>query len=288
MPPLNAMRAFEAAARLGSFAAAAAELCVTPGAIAQQIKVLETTVGVTLFDRHAQGVSLTDLGRNVLPDLQDAFDLLGKTARSLSQLAAPHVIKIAALPSIAQFWLSPRLPRLRRAVPGLEISVTTMQSPPNMMREPFDLSIFFEEEPLAPESIIVVRDEIFPVCAPEIAERLSKPAQLASETLLNDSTWIGDWNDWLSVAAPELSMETKGPIFSLFGLAIEDAKSGGGVLIGHAPLISQFLSSGELVAPFETKVPLAPHLCIGMASKPAAKSLLSKVAEYLSIDDNCA
>ena len=109
-PPLNALRAFEAAARRGSFSAAADELCVTPGAVAQQVKSLEAWAGARLFLRHAQGVELTALGLDVLPGFVAAFDRLGEAAQALRSQAAPDTIGIAALPSIAQLWLSPRLP----------------------------------------------------------------------------------------------------------------------------------------------------------------------------------
>jgi LysR family glycine cleavage system transcriptional activator len=118
-PPLNALRAFEAAARLNSFSRAADELCVTPGAVAQHIKALEEWTSAPLFDRHAQGVRLTPLGRAVAPDLGDAFDSLADAAHLLRRIAAPDEIRIAALPSVAQLWLSPRLPAIRRTSPDL-------------------------------------------------------------------------------------------------------------------------------------------------------------------------
>ncbi len=285
IPPLNALRAFEAAARLGNFSGAASELYVTPGAIAQQVKTLEAWIGVRLFDRHAQGVSLTDLGRTVLPEFTGAFDQLGEAVQSLSRQATPHVVRIAALPSIAQYWLSPRLPKIRRSVPGIEISVTAMQSAPNMKREPFDLSVFFEERTEDQRTLMICRDEIFPICAPDIAARLADPADLARETLLHDSTWTGDWEHWLSAVAPDLSLDTNGPVFSLYSLAIEEAKNGAGVLIGHAPLVSHILAAGKLVAPFRNAIQLDRHLSIGTAPRMVPDSALDRVIATLASGD---
>ena len=258
-PPLNALRAFEAAARLSSFSQAANELCVTPGAIAQQVKSLEDWAGAPLFDRHAQGVRLTPLGRAVAPGLGDTFDKLAETAHLLRRIAAPYEIRIATLPSIAQLWLSPRLPAIRRASPGLSISVTAMERPPNLMREPFDLAIFFETGPVArqseaTETQILAPDSLFPVCAPEIAARLVTPRNLNRETLLHDVTWRDDWAIWLAAERLSGIAATSGPAYSLYSLALEEAIHGAGVLIGHAPLVAPALASGALVAPFARRV----------------------------------
>ena len=291
-PPLNALRAFEAAARLSSFSQAADELCVTPGAIAQQVKTLEDWVGARLFDRHAQGVRLTPLGRAVRPSLGDAFDKLAETAHLLRRIAAPDEIRIATLPSIAQLWLSPRLPAIRHASPGLSISVTAMERPPNLMREPFDLAIFFDTNPIARQSAatetpILAPDSLFPVCAPEIAARLVTPRDLNSETLLHDVTWRDDWAVWL--AAEQLSgiAATAGPAYSLYSLALEEAIHGAGVLIGHAPLVAPALASGALVSPFARRVPCPAPLAAAFRSPTTEGSPLRDLARRL-IDQEMA
>jgi LysR family glycine cleavage system transcriptional activator len=254
-PPLNALRAFEAAARLNSFSRAADELCVTPGAVAQQVKALEEWAGAVLFDRRAQGVRLTPLGRAVAPSLGGAFDALADSAHLLRRIAAPDEIRIAALPSVAQLWLSPRLPAIRRADPGLSISVTALERPPNLMREPFDLAIFFYSgEAGGPETHILADDSLFPVCAPEIAARLTGAHDLSRETLLHDAMWRDDWAIWLAAEKLGAISTASGPAYSLYSLAVEEAIHGAGVLIGHAPLVAPALASGALVAPFTRRV----------------------------------
>jgi len=260
LPPLNALRAFESVARLGSFTGAADELCVTPAAISQQVKSLEAWLGLALFDRHARGVSLNDAGRTAASDLTKAFDLIAGSVSSLIRTAKPNTFRIATLPSIAHFWLSPRLNILRKSVPNLEVSVTTRQTPPNLKRDPFEFSLFLEEPPDEAVAFPIAHDEIFPVCAPEVAARLSTPTDLQSETLLYDETWFDDWRIWGANIGGGLELGTAGPVFSLFGLALEEAKNGAGVLIGHSFLVDDHLKRGELVAPFPDRVVLVDTL----------------------------
>ena len=276
-PPLNALRAFEAAARLNSFSRAAGELCVTPGAVAQHIKALEEWAGAPLFDRHAQGVRLTPLGRAVAPGLGDAFDKLADSAHLLRRIAAPDEIRIAALPSVAQLWLSPRLPAIRRTSPGLSVSVTAMERPPNLMREPFDLSIFFGTGPIdVANTLVLAEDNLFPVCAPEIAARLTKPRDLNNETLLHDAMWRDDWANWLAEEKLGGISTASGPAYSLYSLAVEEAIHGAGVLIGHAPLVAPALACGALIAPFTRRV---------AANRPLVATMREPVPEGSPLQD---
>lgn len=284
MPHLNALRAFEAAARLGSFATAAEELCVTPAAITQQIKSLEAWAGMALFERHAQGVALTDAARHALPTLTEAFDLLGASVHTLVRTARPRAIKIAALPSIAQFWLSPRLSAVRQIVPGLEISVTTREILPNLKREPFDLCLFLEEPSEAEGATCLARDEIFPVCAPDIAHRIRSRADLATETWLNDEDWIGDWEIWVAATGGGIPQTAPGPVFSLFGLALEEAINGAGVLIGHSLLIDKYLQNGTLIAPFPERVTLPQKLFLRVGLGAHEDPVIAQIVAYLTQD----
>ncbi|MEO3416961.1 LysR family transcriptional regulator [Roseovarius sp. CAU 1744] len=281
MPPLNALRAYEAAARLGSFSTAAEELCVTPAAVAQQIKALEAWAGMMLFDRHAQGVTLTDAARQSVPDLTRAFDLLGASVHKLVRKAKPRSVRIAALPGIAQFWLSPRLSSLRQIVDGLEVSVTTRQTPPNLMREPFDLCLFLESPSEAEGAICLAQDEIFPVCTPEISEKLRSRSDLATETWLSDQDWIDDWDTWISATGGGVRPSASRPVFSLFGLALEEARNGAGILIGHSILVEQHLERGELVAPFPERIATGRQLCLRCAAPEGGDPVIAKIIDTL-------
>ena len=261
-PHLNALRAFEAAARLGGFATAADELSVTPGAVSQQIKTLEDWVGAPLFRRQRHGVQLTKLGESVAGDFTRAFDLIGDGVHKLRSGARDPTIRIAALPSVAQLWLSPRLPAIRRAMPELTISVTALETPPNLRREMFDLSVFIRP---AGQATTIGQDMIFPVCAPGLASSLTSPEDLSSQTLLHDITWREDWALWLSHAGGPVAAAADGPVFSLYAIALEEARNGAGVLMGHAALVERDLAAGTLVAPFAPRVPTGRALALETA-----------------------
>jgi LysR family glycine cleavage system transcriptional activator len=266
---LNALRAFEAAARLGGFRAAAEELSVTPAAVAQQVKALEDWAGAPLFERQRRGVRLTRLGARTAAALTPGFDAIGAAAGALRAEAAPDALAIAALPSLAGLWLTPRLAGLRAALPGAAISVTAMERPPNLAREPFDLALFYAPAPGAAETVDLGADEIAPVAAPAVAARLRRPADLVGETLLADAHWAEDWPAWLRAAgAPALSPQST---HSLFALALAEAEAGAGVLIGHRHLTAAAERAGRLVRPFAETLRLDRALTLSRATeKPAA------------------
>lgn len=251
-PALNALRAVEAAARLGSFAAAAEELSVTPGAISQHIKAVEAWSGVALFRRRAQGVELTEAGRRVAPVLAGAFDGIGEATRMIREMKPRATLTVAALPSVAQLWLYPRLAAIRAALPGVRLSITALESPPNLRRDLFDLSLFPRDPDDCPEGVVLAPDEIFPVASPTVAARVRNWTDLTAETLLNDESWASDWPDWAEregIALPDL---TDAPRFSLYSLAVAEAVAGAGILMGHGFLLEEPLAAGRLV-------PLSPR-----------------------------
>lgn len=283
LPPLNALRAFEAAARLESFAKAAEELAVTAGAVTQHIRQLEATLGFSLFRRMPQGVALTDAAREALPKLTRGFDLLGQAVQTLRNSEPHRPLAIAALPCIAQLWLSPRLGRLQLAFPELQISVSAMEEPPDPFRDAYDLSLFYRDTAAEPSALGFGPDAILPVCAPALAERLASPADLARQTLLHDAVWRGDWARWLAAAAPEAKVDpARGPAFSLYSLALEAALSGSGLLMGRMSLVAPYLAAGRLVAPFDRAVPTPDRLTLTPATSAGAHARRIEVMEWLA------
>ncbi|MDZ7907044.1 MAG: LysR family transcriptional regulator [Gemmobacter sp.] len=275
---MTALRAFEAAARLGGFAAAATELGVTPGAVTAHVKALEDRLGAALFDRTAKGVRLTGLGARVLPEFTAAFDALGLAVHHLRAEAAPRVVHIATLPALAQLWLSPRMPGLRAKMPGVEISITAMESPPNLKRAPYDLSLFYGDH-----GQWVAQDDLFPVCAPALAARIASPADLHQLPCVIDSAWRGDWALWAAQALPGQAFTPRGPVFSLYALAVEEAANGAGVLMAHGTLVAGHLARGTLVAPLPQRVALPQPLRLwsarplrpGQPTEQVARALLA-------------
>ncbi len=280
-PPLNALRAFEAAARLGGFRAAAVELSVTPGAVAQHVKSLEAWAGAALFERLSQGVRLTPLGSRVAEDLGAAFDQLGRAVIGLRAGAGAREIRIAVLPSIAQLWLSPRLPAARASLLQTTISITALDTPPNLLREAFDLSLFFVAGATPGHAIEICPDRIFPVCSPALATRLRTPADLQDCRFLHDSHFSDDWPDWLATAAPGLTLDTRGAQFSLYSLALQEAQNGAGILMGHEPLVRAAIDDGSLVAPFAESVEVERSLTLATAAETRPGSALNALVKQL-------
>lgn len=263
LPSLNALRAFEAAARCESFAKAAEELGVTAGAVTQQIRQLEAWLGFPVFRRLPQGVVPTEAARATLPRLTRGFDTLGQAVQALRDGHAGRALSIAALPCIAQLWVSPRLATLGRAFPGLEVSVSAMEQPPDQRREPHDLAIFYLDDG-DPRGGAAARqnDMILPVCAPALAAAMKGPGDLARQTLLHDAVWRGDWARWLAFAGIGGVDAGRGPTFSLYSMALDAALAGSGILMGRTSLVAPWLADGRLVAPFPEALPTSDRLTI--------------------------
>lgn len=276
-PPLNALRAFEAAARLGSFVAAAEELSVTPGAISQHIKTIEAWADVPLFRRNAQGVELTAPGRQLAGDFTLAFDQLAAATQYLRNLSPSVEIHIAALPSVAQLWLPTRLGRIRNTWPDMKFSVTAMETSPRLSRDLFDLSVFIAEPDGAADQIVIAEDVIFPVCAPELAESF----YYESTPLLHDQTWHDDWRRWSEETGTLISDPNKGPKYSLYGLAVEEAKSGAGALMAHGCLIEPALKAGHLVRVSAQACETGRSLVINLPHPSRRRAELEKIVALL-------
>lgn len=287
-PHLNALRAFEAAARLRSFAAAADELSVTPGAITQHVKSLEAWAGAQLFVRNARGITLTPLAEKLLPGFSKAFDQLGDVVQELRATAQPLKVKVAALPSVAQLWLAPRLGKLRLVAPEISVSVVALEAPPNLAREPFDLTLFYSGTVLRENEVPISEDIIFPVCAPAVAARLNSITDLSNETLLIDESWTDDWQFWLNSQPDGNSVVQSGTTHSLFSVALEETRHGGGVLMAHELLVRELLESGALVRPFEGSLKLPRKLVARYTSSfrrsPAFDKVLSLLLDELHTD----
>ncbi|HEX2010549.1 MAG TPA: LysR substrate-binding domain-containing protein [Roseateles sp.] len=257
LPPFLARRAFEAAARHQSFARAAEELCVTPAAVAAQVKSLEQWLGQPLFERHSQGLRLRPQAAEAQPALAAALDQLGLAVQGLRSLAGAQRLHVAALPALAQLWLAPLLPLLRRELPGLELSLSALELPPNFTREAYDLALFYAPSlPRGCQRIVLARDALQPVCSPALLAPDGGAPELAGTTLLHDSVWSQDWARWLKAAGRGDVAAGAGPSFSLYSLALQAALAGQGVLMGRERLVAPLLAEGRLVAPWPLRLPL--------------------------------
>jgi LysR family transcriptional regulator, glycine cleavage system transcriptional activator len=259
LPPLNALRTFEAAARHLSFTKAAAELFVTQAAVSHQIKALEDHLGLPLFRRLNRGLMLTDEGQALLPYVRDAFDQLAVGIRRLRQGQSSGVLTISVLPSLASTWLIPRLRDFQTRHPEIEVHMTATERLVDFGREPVDAAIRYglghwpglRVEPL-------LSAEMMPVCSPALLDGphpLRTPDDLVHHQLLHVLNAPDDWRIWLTAAGVEGVDPDRGLKFDHTALAIQAALNGLGVAMGPGPLVDGDLAAGRLVEPFDFELP---------------------------------
>ena len=258
LPPLNALRAFEAAARHLSFTRAAEELNVTQAAISHQVKGLEERLGIILFRRLNRALLLTDAGQAYLPAVRDAFDLLAEATGRLKALDRVGVLTVSVLPSFAAKWLVPRLGRFSQAHRDIDIHIAPSEHLTDFAREDVDIAIRYGKgEWPGLRAHRLLTEEYFPVCSPDILKgryRLRTPAELRHHTLLHGDMDI-DWRMWLMAAGVEGVDETRGPMFSDSSMVIQAAVEGQGVALGRSALAAADLAAGRLVKPFDISLP---------------------------------
>ncbi|MFY7961048.1 MAG: transcriptional regulator GcvA [Elsteraceae bacterium] len=256
MPPLNALRAFEAAARHSSFTKAAAELNVTQAAISHQVKALEERLGAPLFRRNNRVLELTEPGRAFLPDVTAAFDLLASAADRFAARQRPLVL--TALPSFAAKWMLPRLRNLRERHPDLEVKLDTTDETLDFALDEVDVAIRYGQggwANLAYEHLM--DEEIFPVCAPELMIKpapLKHPSDLKHHVLLHDRM-NETWAMWLKAAGARGVNPDRGPAFTHSAMVLAAAIDGLGVALARSPLVADDLAAGRLVRPFAAALP---------------------------------
>lgn len=255
LPFLNGVRAFEAAARNGGFAAAAAELHVTPAAISRMVRLLEQRLGLALFERRSNRLAATPAGRAYQIGLTPIFDALANLTEQVTALSSRRVLTVGVGPTFAIRWLIPRLADFQKHHPEIDVRITTGGA-----ATPFDedwtcgIRLGDDEAPgLVVEPLFAA--DLLPVCAPALAARLKRLADLKAATLLRVTHAPEDWPRWLEAANPSARIRATGPEFEFYGQALQAAVDGVGVAMGIRPYIDDDLAAGRLVAPFALAVP---------------------------------
>ncbi len=259
LPPLNALRAFEAAARHLSLTRAAAELHVTPAAISHQVKALETWLGVPLFRRLNRAILLTDAGQGCFKGLHDGFDRLAEAVEAVRVHAATGPLTVSVAPSFASKWLVPRLDGLRRAHPQIDIRIDASTALVDFARDDIDVAVRYGRgryPGLRVERLLT--EEVFPVCSPKLRRGpppLRKPQDLRRHTLLHSEAMIQDaswptWQMWLLAAGVHDVDAGRGSRFTTSSMAIEAAIDGQGVALASSVLAADDLRARRLVRPF--------------------------------------
>jgi LysR family glycine cleavage system transcriptional activator len=279
LPPLNALKAFESAARHMSLKRAAQELSVTPAAISHQVKALEDYLGVKLFRRLNRALELTAAARAALPKLRDGFDSLAQAVDALRPQTDGGQVTVSAAPSFATRWLMPRLhrffashpeidvrvsARMRLVTRGGQVSVAERTTIDNWLEES-DLAILYGHgnyPGVRVDKLLALT--IAPICSPELVRGenpLRQPQDLSHHTLLHDDTGtlydgVAFWDVWLKAAGVSDVDASRGSHFSHAVLALEAASDALGVVATFPLLAAAGLAAGRLILPFELQVPL--------------------------------
>ncbi len=258
LPPLNALRSFEAAGRLQSLTGAAEELSVTPAAVGHQVKSLEAYLQRQLVERRYRAIALTDAGRALLPGLTEGFDRLDDALEALDTFEERRALLVTCATSFASRWLVPRLDRFREAHPDIDVRLDATQRLVDLRREDFDLGIRFGPGHWdGLEADYLTEEEMIPVASPGLLARkpVERPDDLADHTLLHLDDGPGpapvDWQRWLEAAGASGVDSSRGPSFSMESMAIQAAVDGQGIALISDVLAADEIKAGRLVRLFD-------------------------------------
>lgn len=248
---LNRLRAFEAAARLGSFAAAAAELNVTPAAVSQKVRSLEEGLGFKLFRRHANNLELTEQGRAYQPGLQDAFESINRLTDQVRAMRAGPVLTVGVAPALALHWLIPRLPGFNKLHADTEVRIAT-GGLMNPLRDDWTCTVRrgeghwpgYEAEELFPSTLVAV-------CTPQVARQLRRLQDLRKVTGIVVAHLAEQWTWWSGATGSKSLVRCGSEVsFGSSSMAVQAALDGVGVAVAQIHYVSDALAARRLVAPF--------------------------------------
>lgn len=286
LPPLKSLQAFEAAGRHLSFTAAARELNVTPGAISQQMRMLEEFLEVRLFKRLNRAIVLTDAGQLFLPLISKGFDNFGEAVALLRNNRSDGPLTISAAASFISNWLIPRLGRFKARHPEIDVRIDTSNRLVDFMHEDIDLGIRFGNG-YYPElqTVFLFSYDLIPVCAPELMQRdkgLEKISDLNNHTLLhsdygNLDAAFPDWEMWLKVVGADDVDIGHGIYFSQADQLFQAALDGQGVALIANVMVERALAEGRLVQPFSASLPV--KMSYHFVTSPA-KARIAKVRAF--------
>jgi LysR family glycine cleavage system transcriptional activator len=280
LPSLNALKAFEAAARHESFTRAAEELCVTQGAVSHQVKGLEEALGLKLFNRERQKLIITEAGREYLGVLRDAFDRIALGTARVVQRQSSGVLTVSTSPDFAAKWLVNRLGHFAEAHPDIDLRVSATLHHVDFAREEVDLAVRHGDGNWAGLEVMrLCSEQLFPVCSPKLMagrNRLRKPADLLKFPLLHLDD-RSDWARWLEAAGVTDAKPSHGPVLNRASMVIDAAIDAQGVALARTTLAAWDLINARLVRPFEVALRLSKSYWIVC---PNATASLPKIATF--------
>lgn len=255
IPSLNGLRAFEAAARTGSFVGAAQELHVSPSAVSRLVKLLEQRLSVSLFERLPNGLALTERGAAYLTEVSGAFQRIEQATERLKATSS-SVLVIGAGPTLAMRWLIPRLATFQAENPEIDVRLSTAIADADPLRPDWTAAIRIGDGawPGLTSRYLFTAD-LFPVCAPSVAERLRTPRDLEQATILRVANAPEDWPLWLELTGVSDASLRHSRYFDYAAFALQAAVDGLGVAMARAPFVVDDLAAGRLVRPFDLAAP---------------------------------
>ena len=279
LPPLNALKAFEAAARSESITRAAEELSVTQGAVSQQVKALEATLGVKLFSRERQRLVITEAGREYLAVVRDALDRIAVGTERLVQRQSSGILTVSTSPDFAAKWLVYRLGRFAESHPEIDLRVSATADRIDFAREDVDLAVRHGDGNWV--GLHVVRlcpEQLFPVCSPKLVsgrKRITEASDLLKFPLLR----LDDWKTWMRwfEAAGVTDAVAHGPILNRASLLIDAAVDGQGVALARTVLAAWDIINGRLVRPIDVSLKMSNTYWIVC---PKVTSSVPKIATF--------
>jgi LysR family glycine cleavage system transcriptional activator len=284
LPPLDTLQAFEAAARAGSFSAAAGALNLTHGAISRRIARLEGWLGLRVFERQARGIALTPEGQRLLQRTQAAFSLIADTSDRWTEPRGPAVVRVNSMPSVSSLWLMPRVARFEAGDPPLRVILLIDQRTVDLADQGVDLAIRCGRGGLPGRvSAKLFEEWCFPIAAPGLARRIAAgdPERLLAHPLIHDSDASG-WRAWFAAHGLDYRPRPQDRRFEDYNLVLDAAACGLGIALARPPLAQGPIESGRLVAVDERSVlnPVSYWLDRpGGTIRPAAAALARRVAE---------
>jgi DNA-binding transcriptional LysR family regulator len=288
LPPLNALRAFEAAARHGSFVGAADELSVTPAAISHQVKSLEDRLGVTLFRRLARGLAMTAEGDMLLPDLRDAFDRMALALERVGRQSGGRVLTISLVTTFLLAWLVPRLHRFQTRHPDIEVRMTTTRHMVDFGRDDIDAAVRFADLPeTGLFAMKLFNDVLTPLSGRRYRDRVKTFDDLRKVPLI-DTAFHPEWPIWLEAVGLETLKPRRSLSFDSTKIAVEAAIEGAGIAIGPPNLFREEIEEGRLFQPFPQVVESGKawwFVCpVATADRPKIKAFRAWLDEELERD----
>ena len=264
--PLNALRAFEAAARHLNFTRAATELCVSQGAVSHQVALLERRIGTQLFRRLPRGLALTDEGQALVPVLADSFERIGAALERYADGVLREVLTVGVVGTFAGGWLLERVTDFTRAYPHIDLRIMTNNNRVDLAGEGLDLAIRFGDGAWhGTHADLVMPVTLTPLCTPAAAERLTDPGALSREILLR-SYRADEWPWWFKIAEA-LCPALRGPVFDSSTLMIAAAMAGCGIALAPSAMFERELQTERLVRPFPIAVAIGGYWLTRLISR---------------------